>query len=82
MDKKGIKIPCYHGTNTKKNQQLIIKNGFKDGTYFARHMEDALEYGGEYIFTVYFDEYEINGGWQFTVDALGPEVISRINTIT
>jgi len=78
---KGIQIPCYHGTNTKKKVQAIMRNGFKDGTYWARHMEDALEFGGKYIFEVMFDEYEINGGWQFTSMEVAPDKIEKLFTI-
>jgi len=41
----------YHGTN-KESASKILKNGFKEGTYFARHLEDALGFGGEYVFEV------------------------------
>ena len=44
----------YHGTN-KKNAKQILKNGFKKGTYFADHLEDALGYGGSHIFGVCID---------------------------
>ena len=41
----------YHGTN-KENSELILKNGFKKGTYFANHLEDAIGFGGKYVFEV------------------------------
>lgn len=41
----------FHGTN-KNNIDKIRKNGFKIGTYFARHMEDAVKFGGPYVFSV------------------------------
>lgn len=41
----------FHGTN-KHNSVLIRKNGFRTGTWFARHMEDAIEFGGPYVFYV------------------------------
>lgn len=41
----------YHGTN-QKNAKSILKNGFNKHTFFARHLEDALGYGGNYIFEI------------------------------
>jgi len=41
----------YHGTD-KKTADLIMKNGFKRGSFFATHMEDAVGYGGNYVFEV------------------------------
>ncbi len=41
----------YHGTTLDK-AVLIMKKGFKRETWFARHMEDALEFGGPCIFAV------------------------------
>ena len=42
----------YHGT-TKTNSFLIKKEGFfKEGTWFAKHMEDAKEFGGPIIYQV------------------------------
>ena len=41
----------FHGTD-KKNAEAILENGFKKDTYFALHLEDALEFGGQYIFSV------------------------------
>lgn len=57
---------CYHGT-TKANADCIAKDGFRAGTYFAYHLEDATGFGGEYIFEVAFPEgAEARDGWQFT----------------
>jgi len=45
----------FHGT-TKENAALIMENGFRPYTYFALHLEDALAFGGDYIFEVLFEE--------------------------
>jgi len=46
----------YHGT-TAKNANAILRDGnFHTGTHFAHHMEDALNMGGDYVFSVRFDE--------------------------
>ncbi len=55
MDTTEPKIICFHGT-TKRNADQIMKTGFRLGTFFGRHLEDALEFGGAYVFSVCFDE--------------------------
>ena len=69
----------YHGTNAK-NTRKILKEGFQKGTYFARHMEDALGYGGKYIFEVAIPlSMTHKGNWQFIVDScVPPEFIIRL----
>ena len=42
----------WHGTTSKKKAQSILKNGFSKGTWFADHLENALEFGGKYVFAV------------------------------
>ena len=46
----------YHGTD-EKTAQMILEKGFKEGTFFARHMEDAVYLGGLDVFQVWLDEY-------------------------
>ena len=41
----------YHGT-TKANAEIIKKEGFKRGTFFAPHLEEAVGFGGPYVFEV------------------------------
>lgn len=56
----------YHGTN-KANAMRILKTGFNKGTYFACHLEDAIGYGGVYIFEVIYPSKEVQeteGQWQ------------------
>lgn len=55
---------CYHGTN-KKNAENILKEGFNKGTYFAKHLEDAIGFGGRYVFSVMFKKEKIPSNWQF-----------------
>ena len=56
---------AYHGTD-EATAQIILMEGFKESTHFARHLEDALAFGGAYVFAVLFeDEDEWFGlGWQ------------------
>ena len=61
---KNYKSYCYHGTK-KGNIEGILKNGFKKGAYFALHLEDAREYGGNYIFRVGFNSDLSIYDWQF-----------------
>src|SRR3989344_7924290 len=56
------KIIAYHGTN-RKGALGIIKTGFKPYTHFAQHLEDALEFGGSWVFSVYFKK--VPNVWQF-----------------
>ena len=51
MNKKLYWKTFYHGTN-KDNAKIIKKNGFKRGTFFSTHLEDAVGYGGSYVFQV------------------------------
>lgn len=69
----------YHGTN-KTAAFKILKNGFKEGTYFAVHLEDAIGYGGLYVFEVVFPSSLIQKGqWQIcTFNPLQPESIVRM----
>ena len=57
-----MKLLAYHGTN-KENALKILKNGFKPYTHFAQHLEDALEFGGSWVFRVWFKNVPQN--WQF-----------------
>lgn len=41
----------HHGTS-KRNAASILKAGFREGTYFAAHLEDAIAYGGKHVLTV------------------------------
>ena len=55
---------CYHGTN-KISASSICKEGFNADTWFATHMEDALKFGGPYIFGVDFKYDPVLEDWQF-----------------
>jgi len=50
----GSLVICYHGTDTEEKASRIRTEGFRPETYFAKHLEDALFMGGEYIFEVEF----------------------------
>lgn len=65
MSKKKLCI-CCHGTN-KENAENILKNGFRAWTYFAQHLEDALGYGGSYVFEVCFETKKVSKHWQFMI---------------
>jgi hypothetical protein len=43
----------YHGT-TEENAASILREGFREHTTFGRHLEDSLNFGGDFIFIVYF----------------------------
>jgi len=53
----------WHGTN-RKNASAILKSGyFQKDTWFANHMEDAISFGGQYVFTIVL-EMEKHNRWQ------------------
>jgi len=56
---------CYHGTN-EENAQSILKEGFRPESWFARHLEDAIEKGGIHVFQVAFDDPPDH--WQFSFE--------------
>jgi len=74
---------CYHGTN-EENAKLILETGFRPGTYFAYHLEDALEFGGKYVFRVEFEEDKFSNAedrdrWQFwIVNTILPDKIKSL----
>jgi hypothetical protein len=64
----------YHGT-TEENAAAIMKTGFRENTYFASGLQDAISYGGHYVF-----EAAINFGekepWQIkTANEIPPDWI-------
>ena len=85
MANEGLRI-CFHGTDWIA-AETILAQGFKCGTYFALHLEDALTFGGPYVFQANFDEGRFNNvenaegeWWQFWIaENLGPEKIRRLD---
>ena len=68
---KRLKI-CYHGTDAE-TADIIAEKGFKPGTYFGEHLEDALGFGGPYVFEVCFPQDTTSvSGWQFTIEERVP----------
>ncbi len=63
----------YHGTN-KRTADLILKEGFRIGTYFTWDLHSSLIMGGKWVFGVYFiDKDPSNSYWEF----ITPKLISR-----
>lgn len=61
------KVICFHGTS-RANAKAIMLRGFRENTYFAKHLEDALEFGGSWVFQVCFNEGMLPPGcWQFRI---------------
>ena len=54
----------YHGT-TKEKAEKIMRTGVRKNTWFALHLEDAIEFGGEYVFRVGFNDVVSQYYWQF-----------------
>lgn len=61
----------YHGTN-KENADIILKEGFKEGTYFSWDLHSALAFGGMHILAVYFPDKEIKDYWEWISDKIIP----------
>ena len=74
MNKNGVW--AYHGTN-RANALKIIKEGICVGTHFAHHLEDALEFGGSWVFRIKWEDKSDN--WQFlNMEHILPERIERL----
>ena len=72
---------CYHGT-TKERAEKIMADGFMPDCWFARHIEDAYKFGGNYIIEVDFEPRKIPRGWQFHVlESISPTDIVGIMRI-
>jgi len=57
----------YHGTDVEAAEK-IGKIGFKSGTWFAEHLEDALAFGGDTVFEVALDHTPVkDGNWQMCI---------------
>ncbi len=54
---------CFHGTNEKAASN-ILKDGFEPDTWFARHLEDSIFYGGLHVFEVAFEIEKLPTNWQ------------------
>jgi len=69
----------FHGTDPESAEQ-ISRNGFQPGTWFAEHLEDALEFGGDVVFEVALEYRPVNdGNWQMCiVDAIPFDAIVSI----
>lgn len=55
-------ICCYHGTS-EENATSIRETGFREWTWFAKHLEDAIGFGGLHVFKVAFNDPPDH--WQF-----------------
>jgi hypothetical protein len=62
-------IIAYHGTDRARADSILLK-GFRPYTYFAAHLEDALAFGGPFVFEVWFRRAPAianHSVWQFKV---------------
>lgn len=61
-------VILFHGTSEANSKEIFL-SGFKEGTYFAKHLEDAIEYGGPYVFWVFFEHLDQKKlGWEYIID--------------
>jgi len=77
---KPKKAIMYHGTS-QEDAAKILKSGFEAKTYFARHLEDAIGYGGSHVFEVAMPEELNQDKWQIIASKKVPKerIISLIN---
>ena len=73
---------CYHGTD-EETAPKISREGFNPGTYFAEHLEDAIAFGGGYVFEVCFPQDTTSvSEWQFTTnERVPPDRIVRLRQV-
>ena len=57
-------IILYHGTKFKYVADKILKEGFKEWTYFATDIGTAISQGGKYVFEVVFITSDLPDNWQ------------------
>ena len=55
---------CFHGTDASAAAEILRSGFIGKNSYFATHLEDALEFGGPYIFFAVFADDRVFG-WQF-----------------
>lgn len=67
MKKKKIPLViCYHGT-TRECAEIIRAKGFAKNAPFTTTLEDALEFGGKYVFGVAFETKSVPKIWAFKI---------------
>lgn len=55
----------FHGTDEDGAKSILEEKSFREGTYFAKHMEQAIKFGGPCVFWVKVDwGRESLDGWQ------------------
>ena len=54
----------YHGTKFKYTANKILKEGFKEWSYFAIDLNTAIGQGGKYVFEVVFLKSDLPDYWQ------------------
>jgi hypothetical protein len=71
----------FHGTSAE-NVEIIHREGFREGTWFARHMEDAVAFGGNHVFSVQVAFNVEVDRWQVCCsNALAPCQIEKLTII-
>lgn len=66
----------YHGTNSKRVFEIILKEGFKEGTYFTPYLNSAITYGGKWVFAIGEAKDRPGNPWEIIMqDPIPPERI-------
>lgn len=63
---------------TEENAARIMVEGFRPGTYFGSGLQDAVNYGGNFVFTVYFPEKPTDYWEYISLDHIPPEQIFQL----
>lgn len=70
----------YHGTKFKYNAFKILKEGFKEWSYFSSNLNNAVGFGGKYVFEVVFLKSDLPDYWQVRCEnRIPPERIVRMS---
>lgn len=74
----------FHGTNADAAES-IRREGFRVGTWLARNLQDALAFGGPWVFEVALGGERISpdAGWQIhTLEPIPPDRIVALTAFT
>lgn len=69
----------YHGTKFKYIADSILRNGFEPWTYFSKDLNDAIYFGGKYVFLVVFNKADLPDNWQVRCESrVSPTRITKL----
>jgi len=69
---------CYHGTDAGAAEAILCV-GFRPNTHFAANLQDAIGYGGPWVFEVMFDHPPEGWQWVSSVAVSKEKIVSLRN---